>query len=118
MGTTAGSGRVAGSEAAPEVIMLVSPVTTPATFPENRTRHIDALLGSVSARGARPPLRYLNWVARTFGSTVAAELERQRRAQYGFCPIGHVRAVRTARKPTGEAIGAQLFCPECERCAA
>ncbi len=97
--------------------MIAAPVTTPAPLAERHTRHIDALLGDVSARGARPPLRYLNWVARAFGPTVAAELDRRRRAQYGFCPVGHARSVRAVRKATGQAIGTQLFCPHCEGCA-
>ena len=97
--------------------MPATAMAPPAGVIERFTGPIGALLGDVGARGAHPPLRYLNWVTRAFGPTVAAELARQRRAQYGFCPTGHHRSARSVREPTGRAIRTQLFCPSCEAAA-
>lgn len=92
--------------------MTTPPVATAAT--DQHTAHIDALLADVSRAGDVPELKYLNWVARRFGKAVADELDRQRRAQYGFCDAGHHRSVRVVPGTAGRFVRHQVFCPTCE----
>lgn len=55
------------------------------------------------------------YIARTFGADVAANLDRRRRAQYGFCFWGHQRSSRVIRDPRGDRFTrTQVFCPTCD----
>lgn len=76
--------------------------------------HVDVLLSEISRTAAHPPLRYLGWIARRYGTEIASELDRRRRAQYGFCSCGHARNVRALYDERGRCRAHGVYCPTCE----